>query len=281
MGGPAPLGDRHASSGWRRSPSGSSCAAREATGAPLRPLTVVSACSPSRASSGASSGPEAARGARLDPRRARDDDLAGDALDGGDRGAPGAASLDRAESQARRRGTGPGPDRQLTAASATLGSAARSTTTWVTGSSISSRARSTTPRSSQRERSGGWVEITISSAGNTRSASSIATLGSESPISPLRLQAEPVDLDQRELHPLPRQLDRLVDVRGPVRRARGGQRRRDDEDLAVCGRAADCAISSSRASPPTVSLATTRSRCRPSPPLVTSTLRGSEPRAVR
>ena len=53
-----------------------------------------------------------------------------------------------------------------------------------------------------------------------------------------RLQAQLLDRDQRELHPLARQLDRFVDVRGPVGGARGGQRRRDDEDLAVAVAAA-------------------------------------------
>ena len=50
-------GDRRRSSAWPRSPSGSCCAAREATGAPLGPSASSSACSPCRASSAASSGP--------------------------------------------------------------------------------------------------------------------------------------------------------------------------------------------------------------------------------
>jgi cellulose synthase/poly-beta-1,6-N-acetylglucosamine synthase-like glycosyltransferase len=57
-------------------------------------------------------------------------------------------------------------------------SASRSTTTWVTGSGTSRRARSTTPPSSHRERSGGCVEMISSSAGKSRSASSIAAFGS-------------------------------------------------------------------------------------------------------
>ena len=112
-------------------------------------------------------GSEAAGRDRLGPRRPGDDHLAGDALDGRDGGAAGAA-LAR------------GRFRRLCARV--------STTTWVIGRSIRSRALSTTPCSSQRERSGGWVEITISSAGKTRRASSIATLGSESPISPFALR---------------------------------------------------------------------------------------------
>ncbi len=61
---------------------------------------------------------------------------------------------------------------------AAASSAARSTTTCVTGSGMSLLARSTTPRSSHFERSGGWVETITSSAAKPRRASSIATLGS-------------------------------------------------------------------------------------------------------
>jgi hypothetical protein len=53
-------------------------------------------------------------------------------------------------------------------------SASRSTTTWVSGTSKRVRAFSTTPRSSQCDRPGGWVEMMSSSGRNVRTASSIA-----------------------------------------------------------------------------------------------------------
>src|SRR3954471_3847069 len=74
-------------------------------------------------------------------------------------------------------------DRQLRSVSS-LRAVSRSTTTWVTGSAKRSRALSTTPRSSQCERPTGCVEITSSSGRKVRTASSIAWIGSPSPISP-------------------------------------------------------------------------------------------------
>ena len=124
----------------------------------------------------------------------------------------------------------------------------RSTTTWVIGSSISSRARSTTPPSSQRERLRrmGRDHDLVGREDPQRVLDRDVRVG-VADLAP-RLQPEPlVDFDQRELHPLPRELDRFVDVGGPVRGPRGGQRRRDDEDLAAARPRQRSRISSSSA----------------------------------
>src|SRR3954452_19180296 len=157
---------------------------------------------------------------------------------------------------------------------------ARSTTTWLIGRSICSRACSTTPCSSQRERSGGWVEMTTSSAGKTRRASSIATLGSESPISPFAFRpSSPSAIN-----------DSSIRCRANSMASSTSEAQCDAREATSAGVTTRIAqsrfrqrawISSSSSAPPTVSLATTRIRCLPSPPRVSSTLRGRAPRAPR
>ena len=83
-----------------------------------------------------------------------------------------------------------------------LPSRSRSTTTWVTGRSKRSWARCTTSCSSQFERPAGCVEMITSSAGNRRSASSMAWTGSSSPMSPSASKPSPRKLRQQLLEAL-------------------------------------------------------------------------------
>ena len=88
-------------------------------------------------------------------------------------------------SRSRRSQTTSRAPRASSAGATSPASAARSTTTCVTGTSKRARTDSTTPRSSQFDLPGGCVEITISLGPNVRTASSTATSGSPSPTSPL------------------------------------------------------------------------------------------------
>ena len=102
------------------------------------------------------------------------------------------------------------------------------------------RRASTRSRSSQLERSGGWVATISSSAGNATSASSIACSGSASPTRPVGgdgVFAQPADAARES------QLGGVacaVGVREPVAQA-AVERRRDDEHLGagVAGRGED------------------------------------------
>ena len=139
------------------------------------------------------------------------------------------------------------------------GWASRSTTTWVSWMAKRSRAFSTTPRSSQCDRPSGCVEMISSSGRNVRIASSIAWIGSPSPISPSRLDARSAHRGEARVESLLRRRSRVVLVGDPVPERRV-ERRAHDEDTRASP-AARSATSARSSGPPTVSFATTRIRC--------------------
>ena len=118
-------------------------------------------------------------------------------------------------------------------------SASRSTTTWVIGNGTSRRARSTTPRSSHLDLSGGWVEMITSSAAKIAQGVLERRVGLVV-VSDLatRRQAGRLHRPQRILEALPGLRDGAIDVRGPVLERGAGQRGHDDQDLAVSPHAA-------------------------------------------
>ena len=129
-----------------------------------------------------------------------------------------------------------------------VASASRSTTTWVIGRSISRRAFSTTPRSSQRERSGGWVEMITSSAANSRRRVLDGDVGVGVADHPARLEPGRLDRGHRGGAALVGVLVGLVGVGDPVLDLRG-DRGGDDEDLAVAALAAVADLVEQRAPP--------------------------------
>ena len=154
---------------------------------------------------------------------------------------------DQAGASRRRRGA-----RRHSSAGAAR-SASRSTTTCVIGTA-NARAPVTTPRSSQCDRPSGCVEMTISSAPNVRSASSIACSGSPSPTSP-RPGRPPRRAARATLEPLLR-------LRAPSSSEPSGapscSAPGDDEHLRPGSGRRDLLA---QRSPPTVSFATTSTPC--------------------